>query len=525
MKEPDPVSTPTSGIARRRPAIVAAAAFALAVAGCGSGSSSSGGENGDPAKAIPASAPVYLEATIQPTGKQRTDLEAAGRKVLRTSDPAAKLKELIDKAGKKEGKSFDKDIKPWLGAKAAIAVTSVAAGQPQFAVVVNSTDDAKARKLIEDDSSYKTKRSFDGSDYRFDSKDGTAGGVVKHYLVVASEPSFKQVVTLLNKDGDSLADNKDLQAARAKVGGRPGFAFVDLQGLARTIASNGSATVGPTELAALNGIFSRFRAFGVGASADAQAVRLSIASLGSASGTGRGPGAALPLEQAPGNAWLAFTQRDIGKTISGFLDALQNANSGSGGGTISDAITQFETATGLKVKEELLSWMGDAGLFVEGDSLPALGGALVIQSTDPAKTRAAILKIKGLLRQFNQPVGATPPGTSAGFTLKVGARVAPLQIGLAGSRFVIALGKTALRDAIKPKSTLGSKATFKSASGLLGATAKPSFYLDFQTVARFINLLGGNSASFQQAKPYLAAFTAVIGGGAHGKTEIAIGLR
>ena len=54
--------------------------------------------------------------------------------------------------------------------------------------------------------------------------------------------------------------------------------------------------------------------------------------------------------------------------------------------------------------------MGDAGLFVEGDSLPALGGALVVQSTDPAKTRAAITKIKGLLRQFNQRVGRRARG-------------------------------------------------------------------------------------------------------------------
>jgi hypothetical protein len=510
------VSTPTLRIARRRLAVLAAAAFAVPIAGCGSSSSSSGGGAGDPAKAIPASAPVYLEATIQPTGKQRTDLEAAGRKVLRTGDPAAKIKELIDKAAKKEGKSFDKDIKPWLGSKAAIAVTSMAAGQPQFAVVVDSTDDAKARKLIEDDSSYKTKRSFEGTDYRFDPKDGTAGGVIKHYLVIASEPSFKQVATLLGKGGDSLAGNKDLQAARAKVGGRPGFAFVDLRGLVRTIAADGSANLGPTELAALDSVFKRFRAFGVGASADAQAVRLSVASLGPGSGTGRGPGAALPLEQAPGAAWLAFTQKDIGKTIAGVLQ---------GGGTISDTIAQFEVASGLKLKEDLLSWMGDAAFFVEGDSLPALGGALVVQSTDPAKTRAAILKIKGLLRQFNQPVGATPPGTSPGFTLKVGARVAPLQIGLAGSRFVIALGKTALRDAIQPTSTLGSKASFRSASGLLGATAKPSFYLDLQTVTRFIGLMAASSPSFQKAKPYLDAFTAAIGGGAGGQTEIAIGLK
>jgi hypothetical protein len=301
--------------------------------------------------------------------------------------------------------------------------------------------------------------------------------------------------------------------------------FVDLQGLLRTVAGSAASNLGPSQLSAINGLFKDFRAFGVGIGADAQAVRLDVASIGSGAATGAGPGTALPLEQAPGGAWLAFTQKDIGKTISGFLDRLKNANSGSGGGTIADTITQFETATGLKVSDDLLSWMGDAGLFVEGDSLPALGGALVIQSTDPAKTRTAIGKIKRLLTQFNQRPGAPPPGTSAGFTLAAGGGKNVL-VGLAGSRFVVAFGQKALRDAIHPASTLSSSATFKSASGLLGSSAKPSFYLDFQTLTRFITLVAGNDAGFAKAKPYLDAFTAVIGGGSGGgKAEVAIGLK
>jgi hypothetical protein len=511
----------------RRLAVLAAAALAIPVAGCGSSDSSSGGGADDPAKAIPAAAPFYLEATVSPTGKQRTDLEAAAGKVLRTSDPAAKVKELIDKAGAKEGKSYDKDIKPWLGEKAAVAITGYAAGQPQFAVVVNSTDDAKAGDLISSDSSYKTKRSFEGTDYRYDPSDKTAAGVVKHYLVIGSEPSFKQISHLLNKGGDSLASNVDLQDARKKVGGRPGFMFVDLQSLLRTVAGSAGSSLGPSELSALNGVFKRFRAFGVGIGADAQAIRMSVASLGEGAAAGNGPGSALPLEKAPGGSWLAFTQSDIGKSISGVLDSLKDVNSGSGGGTVSDAITQFETATGLKVKEDLLSWMGDAGLFVEGDSLPALTGALVIQSTDPAKTRAAITKIKGLMRQFNQRPGAVPPGTSDGFTLHLASGTTlPLYVGLAGSRFVVAFGPKALHDAIHPSSTLGSSATFQSAKGLLGSSAKPSFYLDWRTVTRFISLAARNDPNFAKAKPYLDAFTAVIGGGSGDRTaEIAIGLK
>jgi hypothetical protein len=500
----------------RRLALVAAAAIALPIAGCGSSSSSSGGGADDPAGAIPISAPFYLEATVRPSGKDKTDLEAAGRKILRTSDPAAKLRQLIDNASKDQGKSYEKDIDPWLGQKAAVAITGFAAGKPEFAVVVNSTDDGKAADLINGDSSYPDKRSFEGNDYRFDPKDATAGGVVKHFLIIGSEPAFKQVAHLLNKGGDSLASNQDLRDARSATGNRPGFMFVDLQGLLRTLASSAASNLGPSELSALNGIFQRFRAFGVGITADAQAVRMTVASVGGKN-TGNGPATALPLDKAPGDAWLAFSQKDIGTSIQRILDAL---------GGSSSSITQLETATGLKVKEDLLSWMGDANLFVEGDSVPALGGALVVQSTDPAKTRAAIAKLKRLLTQFSQHPGGAPAGTSDGFSIPLGTGGQKLQIGLAGDRFVIAVGAKALRDAIHPDSTLSSSPNFQGASGLLGSAAKPSFYLNFQTLTRFIALASGNSASFAQAKPYLDAFTALVGGGtAPGKTEIALGLK
>jgi hypothetical protein len=197
-----------------RLALVAAATIALPIAGCGSSANSSSSGASDPAKAIPISAPFYLEATVRPTGKDKTDLEAAASKILGTSDPAAKLRQLIDKAGKDKGKSYEKDIQPWLGNKAAVAITGFAAGKPTFAVVADSTDDGKAADLIDSDSSYTDKRSFEGTDYRFDPKDATAGGVVKHFLVIGSEPAFKQVAHLLNKGGDSLASNQDLQDAR-----------------------------------------------------------------------------------------------------------------------------------------------------------------------------------------------------------------------------------------------------------------------------------------------------------------------
>jgi hypothetical protein len=499
--------TTTLSLSPRRLAVLAATALAIPIAGCGSSDSSSSA-NTDPAKAVPASAPFYLEATVRPDGKQRTDLEAALKKILRTDDPGAKIKELINKEASKDGGgSYEKDIAPWLGDKAAVAITSLA-GEAQAVVVVNSTDDSKAEDSLAKEKDYSEKRSYEGTDYRYDPSDKSAATVTK-------------VIDVLDKGGDALASNVDLQDAREKVGGQPGFMFVEMQNLLRSAVGSAGSTLGPQELSTINNLFKRFRAIGVGIGADAQAIRMNLTSIGEGSGAGNGPGSSLPLDKAPGDSWLAFTQSDVGKSIQGVLDSLKDSST-------SDQITQLETATGLNVKEDLLSWMGDAAFFVEGDSVPSLGGALVVQSTDPAKTRTAIAKIKRLFGAFGGgKLGPAPAGASAGFSMDLGngARK-PLLVGLADSRFVIAYGAKAFHDATNPSSTLSSNSTFEGAQGLLGSSAKPSFFVDWPTVVRFITLAGAGDPSFQQAKPYLDAFTAIIGGGSGDrKAEVAIGLK
>jgi len=60
-----------------------------ALAGCGSSSSSSGGSTGaDPAKLVPAQAPIYIGATVRPDGQLGDDATAALKKLLQTDDPS-----------------------------------------------------------------------------------------------------------------------------------------------------------------------------------------------------------------------------------------------------------------------------------------------------------------------------------------------------------------------------------------------------------------------------------------------------
>ena len=99
--------------------------IALALAACGGGG---GAADADPAKAVPAGTAIYFEGVVRPEGDQKDDVLDAAGKVLRTDDPEAKIRELLDKAFKDSENpdtSYEKDIEPWLGQKAGVWVSGV----------------------------------------------------------------------------------------------------------------------------------------------------------------------------------------------------------------------------------------------------------------------------------------------------------------------------------------------------------------------------------------------------------------
>ena len=124
--------------------LLTCAVMALTAAACGS--STSGGEGGDPASLVPANAPVYAQATIQPEGEQRDDALAAIGKVMRTGDPAGKLQELVNEQLAEESGgltlTWEKDFAPWLGEQAGIWASDFAADTPNFAAIIQTTASA-----------------------------------------------------------------------------------------------------------------------------------------------------------------------------------------------------------------------------------------------------------------------------------------------------------------------------------------------------------------------------------------------
>jgi hypothetical protein len=490
-------------------ALLCALISAIAV-GCGSSDSGSGGAD-DPAALVPATAPVYAEATLRPDGKVGADLDAALKKILRTDDPGAKIQKALDDSIKTDGVTYKGDIEPWLGDRVGIAVTAIRGDDADFVAVIGSKDDGKANDALDNAKGDIVKRSYNGVDYRFDRKDSTAAGVFEHSVVVGTEPGFKAAVDA--SKGESLADSNGLRGVRSKVAEeRVGLLYLDVDGLLRAVSASAGSQ---PEVGALVQSLSAAVPKTIGAALQAQpdALKIDAVSLGTPKTFSSGASGADMVAALPSDSWLALGFGKSGQALEGILDGIGKAGGITGVG-VNALLSQFQQQTGLDLRKDVLSWMGDAGVFVAGKGLPDLGGGLVIKTSDPAKTKRVIDVLRRLAgQQGGATVKAlTAQGVDEGFTVRPhgGPRI---DVALAGEKFIVAVGAPeALKQAISPSQPLSSAPGFTDAAGKLGDGLRPSFYLDFQQVVSLIEGFVGSQADFQKAKPYLETFGAVVAG-------------
>ena len=294
---------------------------------------------------------------------------------------------------------------------------------------------------------------------------------------------------------------------------RIGLFYLDVQGFVRTIAQQASSD---PQVGALVQSFASAAPKTLGAALQAQpdALRVDAVSIGTPrSATPAGSGADV-LATLPGNAWLGLGVGNLGQT----LDRVVQTVAGGGGLTgvgVNALLEQFKKQTSLDLRRDVLGWMGNAGVFVGGTTSADLGGALVINTTDPAKTKRTMAVLERYARQSagTKVSSLKANGIDDGFTAKDPTGPA-VHIALAGDRFVVAVGgKDVLAQAIAPSPAARARRPRSPPRRASWATAcGPRFYLDFTQVTKLIESFAGTDASFQKAKPYLDTFGAVVAG-------------
>jgi hypothetical protein len=469
-------------------------------AGCGNTDEAASGAS----ELVPAGSVMYAEANLKPEGDQKQAIDSILSKFPGGDQAGDKLKELIEK-GLRESDApitFKDDIEPWLGDEAAFFVGGIgqSGDAKASAGLVATTDEDKARDALEKSAEGKTtKHDYKGVEYLTDST-GDAGAVFDGFLVLGTEDGVKAAIDT-SEGGKKLSDDEGYKKAIDDAASdRLGFFYVNSPALL-----DAAREVGTPIPESFRKFFNEPVAATVDADDDGVLIEAKVPPGLARSFAFFGEGSDL-LEGLPADSWVAVGQKDLGKLIGFYEDAF----AGVAGGR--DAIEgQFKAATGLDLQQDVLSWMGDFGIFVRGTSLASLDGALIVQTSDEAASSRVLAALERLARTQSDSGTEIQPRRN-GFTVRIANVPKPIHAFVQDGKVVFAYGDAAAKDAVSPADKLGDSPDFTSVKDSLG-NYDVSFYVLVKPILDLVDSTpGASDADWQKAKPYLEPLNALVAG-------------
>lgn len=474
---------------------------------------------------VPKSSILYANLFIRPSNDQKMALDDLLQKfpgIENTEDALEKLTDLIDEELGKEGFSYDRDVEPWLGDQVGgFMMPGGSVEVPNFGLFVESKDDEALRDFVdrvqqeEDPDAEIVEREYKGTPYELveDEPGAPSFAFIEGFLVGGTEEAVKASIDA--SQGESLQDSAGFLDATASLRDDwLGLLYADSNALFSLIEQDPEMT--PEDRALLENLdFGDLPPWAGVAFVTPDAIGFENSGGSPTQGpfagfsSFTGPGLLLSL---PGGSWAAFGIPDIGGVLTDTLEVFAEVP-----GFDRDQIASaFKSETGLDLQDDVLSWMGDAGLFVQGTNLQEIGGGLVIESTDAAKTEALLGSLEqALVQQGLQPRPASE-GDLEGFSMQGPGMPAPLYI-LGGDRLVITYGQSATQQVVAPEPALGGADAFLRASDALGSDFDAGLFVDVDAAQVFsesmMSFSGTNDGTYEdEVKPYLDPFGYIVAG-------------
>ncbi|HET6153095.1 MAG TPA: DUF3352 domain-containing protein [Marmoricola sp.] len=494
-------SQPASGRHTRRTAIITAVAV-LVVAVLGGGAYAvyvaffGGGPQ--PADVLPSTTVAMMSIDLDPSAGQKIAAIRTIRKFpslkkdlgLHTQDDLRRF--IFDKAvqsSKCPGLTYDKDMKPWVGKRGAVAAVDLGGAKPVPVIALQITDRSKA------------KSGFDKIAACATGGDGFGFAIGDHYLI-ASDTTAHAAKILDEGKKEPLADNASYKKWTDQAGDRGVVTFYvakkavsyladslksvagSVPGLDSATGSGSGSSTDPfatvqDQLKDFQGIAGTIRFAGGG-------MEMSLAGGGlesytSGSGVGKKIGA-LPKDTAIA-AGLAVP-KDYAKTLVANMKA-------SVSGSKVDLVAEAQKETGLELPGDLQTLLGSAiTLSVGGDAPPDL---------------------KNINNLAEVPLGLTLHGDGSAIKNLIataqdhlGVALSDYQIGLESSPSEVVLSPSKdYADALLTKGTLGSSSRFTDAVPDADR-ASAIFYVDFDsawrsTIVNLIKDFGGTESEVASA--------------------------
>ena len=208
----------------------------LAVRSCG-GDDTSPPASGA-ARAVPADALLYVHLSTDPDrGAVKRALGLAGRfpGYPRLRDDA--LRRVSSVAS---GVSYQRDIRPWLGKEAALALLNTPGQTAGSLVILAVSDRDKAEGFLQRVAGAPSRQSYRGTD--ISTYGTTAAAFAGGYLVIGQLPGLRLAIDAAAGRGPSLAKSKVFQKASGNLpDGRVADLYASPDGVSRLLASQGGA--------------------------------------------------------------------------------------------------------------------------------------------------------------------------------------------------------------------------------------------------------------------------------------------
>ncbi|MDX6569473.1 MAG: hypothetical protein QOH15_2051 [Gaiellales bacterium] len=395
----------------RPKALAALAAVGIIAAGCGgssgSGAAGAAGTDGLGAQAAPASSIAFLDVNIDRGSSGWKQMLALGARFPSWPKLITQMNTSLNQVSS-NGSSFNRDIEPWLGGEASIAVTGVTVGgasgggSVQFVAYVQSTDDTQLEAALTRSGETVKGTPYSGFD-TFTSKDGKTFAAVHGgaLLVSNSEMTLHQAIDVRGGTGDQLANAtsfKDAMAALPKdnsaVGYVDGAQLQTLTQLATSQASSSGVQAGGVSPQALDQFSSQLkgvRALAFAATPEDQGLRFRFAELLSkdAPATVTGVQEFTPTleSSASGDSYVYIGFQNLGPMLQTALTSL-----GTSQANLQQTFAQLQTQTGISFENDLVPLLSGEHAITVGPGLP-VSAALLLKPADAAKGEATLRKV------------------------------------------------------------------------------------------------------------------------------------
>ncbi len=501
---------------RRSPRIAAVLLLLAAALAAGCGSTHTSGTAADPASLVPASAPLYLGATVRPDGALKTDALAAGGTLTRQSDPYLRLLSALQTPGSPP-LDFGRDVAPWLGSQGGIFLSSLsssgkllsllqqgllgsssatsawpfsAQGGAQGAIVLDTRDTAKARSFI---TAQAKRAGAHTAGYKrvtyYAAPSGVAFAIVEHIVAIGSVAGVREVI-----------DTSHGNASLARSAGYTKLLAAAPSGaLAHLYSNPGASTAGGTSGSATTGISGSTTPSGSGDASQP-------------SGTS-GLSSLLTLLVGTREANLSLVPSSTSLALD--ADTLSSGSAARTGGLLSSGAPGTQALGELPAESWLAAGLGEVGASL-GPDVQSLGNLLSLGAPagaggPPESAASGGFTVKGVLEGIVTPLNALAAGSAEA------KRAFQSWMGPA-SLFASGTGVVNLRAAIAVVShnPAGSRAAVAKLATLLSKGESSS--------AQSVSIAGTDAAISARVSGLPVELDIADGRAADGQTKFVIGL-